>query len=81
MHTAFEITPEDVEAVLHSYTHRVMNTQGLSYEALSEELINEIDHGRVEKAALKGGCDLDSQTQAAHDEIHAILVEMQVIEF
>ena len=81
MSTAFEVTPEDVESVLHAYSLRVTDTQGKSFETMAGELIDEIDTGRVEKAALAGGVDLDDQTTAAHEEIKEILVELGVLEF
>ena len=81
MCTAFEISPDDIESVLHSYSLRVANTQGQSFEAMAAELIDEIDRDRVEKAALKGGVDLGDQTSAALAEIKDILVEMGVLEF
>lgn len=79
--TAFQITEEDIENVLRGYALRVTNTQGKSFETMASELINEIDHARVEKAALNSGCDLDVQTIGAYDEIKQILVEIGVLEF
>lgn len=79
--TAFQITEEDIESVLHQYALRVANSRGLSFAAMAEELLYEIDEQRVEKAALKAGTDLDTQTAAAMEEIHAILVEQGVLEF
>lgn len=79
--TAFQITEDDIENVLHSHSLRVTNTHGKSFETMAAELLGEIDLARVEKAALKAGCDLDQQAQAALDEIKTILVEMGVLEF
>lgn len=79
--TAFGVSEEDVEAVLQAYSMRVTNTRGKSFEAMAEELIDEIDHARVEKAALRAGCDLEDQIKAAFDEIKAILVEQGILEF
>lgn len=79
--TAFQISEEDIENVLRDYSLRVTNAQGQSFETMASELINEIDHARVEKAALDGGDDIDDQTQAAYNEIHKNLVEQGVIEF
>ena len=78
---AFGITADDVENVLHSYALSVTNTSRKSFETMAAELIEEIDHGRVEKAALESGCDFEEQTQGAYDEIKAILVEIGVLEF
>lgn len=79
--TAFQITEIDIENVLRNYSLRVADTQGKSFETMAAELIDEIDCERVEKAALKAGCDLDEQTQGAHDEIKKILVELGILEF
>jgi len=79
--TAFQITEDDIENVLQDYSLRVTDTQGKSFETMATELIGEIDHARVEKAALDSGCDLDVQTTAAYDEIKKILVEIGVLEF
>ena len=78
---AFQVTVEDIENVLQSYSIRVINTRGLSILDMAEELITQIDCDRVEGAALRSGCDLDDQTNGAYEEIHKILVEMGVIEF
>jgi hypothetical protein len=79
--TAYQITADDVENVLHAYSLRVTNTHGKSFETMAAELVDEIDHDRVEKAALNSGCDLEEQTTGAYDEIKKILVELGVLEF
>lgn len=79
--TAFQITEEDIANVLHQHSMRVMNTRGESFETMASALIEEIDHARIEKAALASGCELDHQTQGAFDEIKNILVEIGVLEF
>jgi hypothetical protein len=79
--TAFAISEDDIENVLHSYSLRVTNTKGKSFETMAAELIDEIDHARVEKVALNGGCDLDDQITAAYEEIKQCLVELGVLEF
>lgn len=78
---AFQLTANDVESVLHSYTARLINTQGLSIIDLSAELFDEIDHARIEKAALKASNDPDEQATAALAEIKTNLVELGVLEF
>ncbi len=79
--TAFQVTEEDVENVLQNYSLRVTDTNGKSFASMAAELICEIDEVRVEKVALKAGCELGEQTQGAHDEIKKILVEKGVLEF
>lgn len=78
---AFQLTADDVESVLHSYTARLINTQGLSIIDLSAELFDEIDHARIEKAALNASTDPDEQATAALAEIKTNLVELGVLEF
>jgi hypothetical protein len=79
--TAFQILSDDIESVLHNYTHRLINTRGLGILDLSVELLDEIDHNRIEKAALAASNDLDEQTNAAMAEIKANLVDLGVLEF
>jgi isochorismate synthase EntC len=78
---AWQVTLDDIENVLESHALRVENPRGQTFAQMAEDLISEIDEGRVEKAALAAGSDMDEQTQAALDEIKKILVEMGVIEF
>lgn len=80
INTAFEITVDDVESVLHSYTKRIINARGLSIDALAADVFGEVDGGRVEKAALKASTDFDIQVSAAYEEIKVILVEVGVLE-
>ena len=79
--TAFQITEEDISNVLHQHSMRVIDTRGQSFEMMASALIEEIDHARIEKAALASGVELDQQTQGAFDEIHKILVELGVMDF
>lgn len=78
--TAFQITEDDIENVLRSYSLRVTNTDGKSFTQMAEDLLVEIDADRVEKAALNASNDLEGQAQGAFDEIKDILVEMGVLE-
>jgi hypothetical protein len=79
--TSFQITPADIESVLHSYTLRMINTRGLSIAPLAEELFDEIDAERVQKAALKSSTDFNEQVSGAYSEIKDILCELGVLEF
>lgn len=79
--TAFQITQDDVESVLHSYTKRIINSRGMSIYDLAADVFGEIDLGRVEKAAVKSSTDFDAQVSAAYEEIKGILVEVGVLEF
>lgn len=78
---AFEIVAEDIQNVLEAYSLRVTDTNGMSFEQMSEDLITRIDLERVERAGIEGGSNLEEQTIAAYKEIHKILVEMGVLEF
>lgn len=79
-HTTFEFTHNDVESVLHSYTHRIINARGLSIDSLATELFGELDASRVENAAL-ASTEFDEQVNGAYEEIKDILVEVGVLEF
>lgn len=78
---AFQITSDDVENVLRDYSLRVTNTNGKSFEQMAEELIDELDHERIERAALAASTDLDEQTTASYEAIKNNLVELGVLEF
>lgn len=78
---AFQITPDDVSSVLRDYSLRVANANGMSFEHMAEELIDQLDHERIERAALAADCDLTKQTAAAYEEIRTSLVELGVLEF
>jgi len=79
--TAFQITEKDIENVLRDYSLRVTDTEGKSFETMSSELIGEIDHVRVQKAALSSGVTIEEQATGANDEIRKILIEIGVLEF
>lgn len=81
MSMAFEISAQDIESVLLSYSLRVTDTQGQSFATMAEELIDEVDTSRIEKAALRAGNSLEEQTAGAYEEIRQILVEMAVLDF
>lgn len=79
---AFGITEDDIQTVLSNNAVFVANSEGRSFEQMAEVLLNgwggdELD--RIENAALDGGIDMDEQTDAAHAEIRAILVEQGVL--
>lgn len=78
-YTAYEVTVEDVANVLYSNSVAVANTNGKSFESMSEELHGDLDFGLIEQAALAGD-DLDEQTDYANDEIARQLREMGVLE-
>ncbi|HEJ4407841.1 TPA: hypothetical protein SL557_000120 [Pseudomonas aeruginosa] len=78
---AFQISSDDVENVLRSYSLRVANSNGQSFAHMAEELIDELDHERIERAALAASTDLNEQTSAAYEEIKKSLVELGVLEF
>ena len=70
-----------VVEVLRAYSLRVANTNGKSFEAMAAELIDDIDMGRVERAARERGPGDEDQARGAFDEVRSILVELQVLEF
>ena len=65
--------------VLRAYSLRVANTRGQSFDAMAAELVDEIDVVRIEAAA--SGLEGDARAQRIFEEIRAILVERQVLEF
>lgn len=77
---AFGISEEDIENVLRKHWARVANTDGKSFADMADELFTSIDASAVEQAALKGGVELDAQTDAAHSEIERQLVRQGVLE-
>ncbi len=79
MNFAFQISEEDVENVLRNNWKRVVNTNGRSFKDMSEQLYLEVDEGAVEKAALKSGNDLETQTDAAYAKIARQLITMGVL--
>lgn len=80
MGIAFDITPDDVANVLRKNWSRVGNARGMSFDALGEQLHNDLDLDAVEESALNGGDDLDDQTVAAYTEIERQLVENGTLE-
>lgn len=80
--TAFGITEEDITNVLRDNALHVVNTNGVSFATMGEQLYcdwTNVELARVAKAALRGGVEMDEQTQAAYGEIRAILVEQAVL--
>ena len=69
--------------VLRAYSLRVANTRGQSFDAMAaelvDELVDELDVERIEAAA--SGLEGDARAQRIFEEIRAILVERQVLEF
>lgn len=83
MGTAFGISEDDIETVLRQNATQVASSGGIPFEQMAEHIFSEwaggVEHGRIEDAALNGGVDMDEQTDAAHAEIRAILVEQGVL--
>jgi hypothetical protein len=77
---AFGITEEDVETVLRANRDKIVDTQVTSFERIASSVFGGIDAGRVAVAALKGGTEIEEQTDAAHKEIQKILVEDGVLQ-
>lgn len=82
MMAAFGISEVDIETVLQDNAAQVANTGGQSFELMSEKIYDDwtdVEHNRIADAALKGGAEMDDQTNAAHAEIRTILVEQGVL--
>lgn len=81
-HTAFEISEIDVEVVLRAHRERIVSPMVRSFDALAQSVYGELtdeDFGRIEKAALDSGTDMDEQTDGAHDELRTILSERGIL--
>lgn len=63
MATAFGISDEDIDIVLEANASRINEDKDAS------TIFAALDHGEIEKAALKASIDLDEQTVAAHENI------------
>lgn len=57
---AWETTVEDVENVLRMLKEDI---------ALAPEIVDELDHEAIAKAALKAGVEMEEQTEGAYAEI------------
>lgn len=82
MHTAFGITPLDIETVLQNNAKLIEANHTGDFEELSNALFDKFtpeDFGRVERAALDSGIEMDEQTDGAHEEIRIILIEKNVL--
>ena len=77
----YRLSAKDIEDVLRDYALRVTNTSGKSFATMAEEIVDEIDRERIENAALAAGHDRNQQLLAAHEMIHQILVEQEILEF
>jgi len=80
---AFGITETDIETVLRQNSLRIANSDGRSFSEMAESIHDDWCGGpefdRIASAALDGGTDMDDQTDAAHSEIKAILIEDGVL--
>jgi hypothetical protein len=77
---AFGISEEDVANVLRKNSARLTNVAGQSLDEMAGALLADIDGAAVERAALKGGVELEEQTEAAYEEIARQLVRQGVLE-
>lgn len=77
--SAFDVSDEDVAAVLLSYSDRVESARGLSPSKLAEDLLNTLDQTAIAVAALNGGDDPDPQSRAAREEIGRQLLALGVL--
>ncbi len=64
---AWETTVEDVEHVLEELKEDI---------ALAPELVQELDHIAIAKAALDSGTEIEEQTKGAYDEIKRQLPDL-----
>lgn len=80
---AFGISEQDVFNVLHDNAAMIANSDGKTIDQMSEDIfdgwVGGVEPDRIAQAALDGGNDMDSQTNAAYAEIRAILVEEGIL--
>lgn len=76
---AFEINEEDVENVLRNHSLAVANSQGKSFESMSNEIFSSLDMTKIANAALYGD-DINTQTEYAYQEIADQLRQLGVLE-
>lgn len=79
MSLAYQPTSEDVENVLRANSLAVANSNGKSFEAMAEELFDNLNFFLIEKSALRGN-ELDQQTAYANEEIARQLRESGVLD-
>ena len=72
----FEVTPDDVLTVMRASLRNVVNSAGVSLDALAGELFELLDHSAIARAAMDAGTDFDAQVDAGHAEIRRSLVEL-----
>ena len=75
------ISASQIQAVLEAYSLRVADTKGRSFAEMAEDLIDEIDLARIERAAMDAGQDPQNRARAVSEAIKTSLVEIGVLEF
>lgn len=79
---AYRLSTGDIETVLAEYSLRVTDTKGKSFATMAEELIDELDEGRIVGAAMAtGSSKSEDLIQAGLDAIKEQLVELGILEF
>ncbi|HCF4079413.1 hypothetical protein [Pseudomonas aeruginosa] len=79
-----DVTAELITEVLRAYSLRVSNTNGETFEAMGQELANELDRSEILGEAydkVSVPADAAALKQAAFDQVHVALVAKGVIEF
>lgn len=79
-----KVTAGVVSAVLEAYSERVCNTNGLSFDDLAKELVQDLEPGEIISATytdVPDGASADICQQATFDGIRAALVANGTIEF
>ncbi|WP_095158310.1 hypothetical protein [Pseudomonas sp. Irchel 3E13] len=79
-----KVTAGEVSAVLKAYSLRVCNTNGLSFDDMAKELVQDLDPREIISATytdVPNGASAEICQQVTFDGIHAALVATGTIEF
>ena len=74
-----EVTSADVEAVLQRNAVQVANANGVPFSVMAEEIFDDLDLSRIERAALAAGTASADQARATRDAIADQLVEQGIL--
>ncbi|CAE6795638.1 hypothetical protein R70006_05060 [Paraburkholderia domus] len=74
-----QITADDVLEVLRKHSLQVANAAGRPFDAIAEELFDDLDFYRLERAALLAGDQPSAQSTAIREDIADQLVEHGVL--
>jgi hypothetical protein len=74
-----EVTSADVEAALQRNAVQVANANGVPFSVMADEIFDDLDLSRIERAALAAGTASADQARATRDAIADQLVEQGIL--